>query len=100
MELLAVLIILFAIAGLLIFDKTRDIGRVLLTILVVICTPFAMFYVFIIAMFSAGNNILVPICAPLLCLCIAVLILGVVAGVMYAGVILLEKVILKSKKFK
>lgn len=30
----------------------------------------------------------------------SVLILGVVAGIMYAGVILLEKVILKSKKFK
>lgn len=30
----------------------------------------------------------------------SVLILGVVAGVMYAGVLLLEKVILKTKKFK
>lgn len=30
----------------------------------------------------------------------SVLILGVVAGIMYAGVVLLEKVILKSKKFK
>lgn len=30
----------------------------------------------------------------------SVLILGVVAGIMYAGVILLEKVILKTKKFK
>ena len=30
----------------------------------------------------------------------SVLILGVVAGIMYAGVLLLEKVILKSKKFK
>ena len=54
--------------------------QMLLTALVVIFTPFAMFYVFIIAMFSAGNNILVPICAPLLCLCIAVLIMGIVWG--------------------
>lgn len=30
----------------------------------------------------------------------SVLILGVVAGIMYAGVILLEKIILKTKKFK
>ena len=30
----------------------------------------------------------------------SVLILGVVAGIMYAGVIMLEKFILKSKKFK
>ena len=30
----------------------------------------------------------------------SVIILGVVAGIMYAGVILLEKFILKSKKFK
>lgn len=30
----------------------------------------------------------------------SVLILGVVAGIMYAGVLLLEKVILKTKKFK
>ena len=30
----------------------------------------------------------------------SVLILGVVAGIMYGGIILLEKIILKSKKFK
>ena len=30
----------------------------------------------------------------------SVIILGIVAGIMYAGVLLLEKIILKSRKFK
>ena len=54
--------------------------RILLTAVIGLFTPFAIFYVFIIAMFASGNNILIPICAPLLCLCVAVLILGIMWG--------------------
>lgn len=74
---MAVLLILGV--GMVIVPKMRNIGKILLTLATVIFTPYATLYAFIIAAFSAGNNAVI-ICAPLLCICVAVLILGIIWG--------------------
>lgn len=77
-----VLLVLFLLAGVvLLFPcKTRSIGKVILTLAAVISAPFLVLFTFIITAFSAGNNILLPICAVALCICAYILILGVIWG--------------------
>lgn len=76
--LLSALYLLIAII-LIIPNKTRSIGKVMLTLPIVVLTPFMVLYAFIFAAFSSGN-ILTPICSVALCGCLSVLILGILWG--------------------
>ncbi len=60
--------------------KTRHVGKVLLTMAMVVFMPFVTLYTFIVAAFSAGNNFLIPVCAVVLCICATVLIFGIIWG--------------------
>lgn len=76
---LAVIFVAFGIA-MLIPLKTRQAGKVMLTLATVIFMPFATLYAFIIAAFSAGNNIWIPVCAVAVCVCVTIAILAVIWG--------------------
>ncbi len=60
--------------------KIRHIGKVLLTLATVVLMPFVTLYAFIIAVFSAGKDFMIPVFAVVLCICATVLILGTIWG--------------------
>ena len=79
MSTLLCLLYLLASVIFLIIPKTRHIGKIMLTVGIVAFSPLMVLYAFILAAFSSGN-ILVPICSVALCVCLSVLILGVIWG--------------------
>ncbi len=79
MPVLLCLLYLVAAVVMLIVPKTRYMGKIMLTLPIVVLTPFMVLYAFIGAAFSSANA-LVIICAPVLCAAIAVLLLGIIWG--------------------